>query len=52
MSTQVWRLGWYANVMACAFGNFLVAARADVVLECFVGLNAAHFNVAVETVPN
>ncbi len=52
MSTQVWRLGRHANVMARAFGNFLVATGADVALECFVGLNAAHFDVAVETVPN
>jgi hypothetical protein len=38
--------------MTCALGNFLVAARADVALECFIGLNTAHFDVAVETVPN
>jgi hypothetical protein len=38
--------------MTCALGNFLVAAWADVIFECFIGLNTAHFDVAVETVPN
>ena len=52
MSTQVWRFGWHTNVMTRAFGNFLVAAWADVTFECFIGLNTPHFDVAVETVPN
>jgi hypothetical protein len=52
MSTQVGCFCGHANIMTCAFGDFLVAARTNVTLEGFVGLNATNLNVTVETVPN
>ena len=52
MTAQVWRFGGHTNIVANAFGNFLVAAWADITLERFVGLHTADVDVAVEAIPN
>ena len=52
MTAQVGRFGGYANIVTHAFGDFLVAARADITLERFIGLHTTNFNVAVQTIPN
>ena len=52
MTAQVGRFGGYANIVTHAFGDFLVAARADITLERFVGLHTADVDVTVEAIPN
>ena len=52
MTAQVWRFGGHTNIVAHAFGNFLVAAWADITLERFVGLHTADVDVTVEAIPN
>ena len=47
VTAQVGRFGGYANIVTHTFGNFLVAARADVTLERFVGLHTTNFNIAI-----
>ena len=47
MTAQVGRFGGYANIVTHAFGDFLVAARADITLERLVGLHTTNFNIAV-----
>ena len=52
MTAQVWRFGGHTNIVTCTFGNFLVAAWADITLERFVGLHTADVDVTVEAIPN
>ena len=52
MSAQIWRFSWHANIVPHTLVNILVAAGADVILERFVGLHTADFNIAVQTIPN
>ena len=47
MTAQVGRFGGHTNIVTHAFGNFLVAAGADITLERFVGLHTANFDIAV-----
>ena len=51
MPAQVRCVSRNADVVAHAFGNFAVTARADVLLASLVWLHSPHFDRPVEAVP-
>lgn len=52
MTTQIGCVAWNGHVMPHARGDALVTAGADVLLDRLIRLNPAHFDGAVETVPD